>query len=165
MTSRTIAAALMRKLWHRNFMLPNYSPLNWWECDVFEVTPSGYFREYEIKTSRSDFLRDSIKTRADGWGEMGVPPKMLNKHEQLAQGDERGPSFFWYLTPVGLLQVRELPRWAGLMELADGRYNPAVVKPAPRLHFKKVNPAVLQNAKDVCYGRYHAIRAKYHEES
>ena len=50
-TAREIITHLLRKRYRRNFAIPNYSPDGWWECDVFELTPAGTFREYEVKVT------------------------------------------------------------------------------------------------------------------
>ena len=65
MNAERITAAILRERW-RKLRLPRYTPKGWWECDVFELTTSGYFREYEIKTSLSDFRNDAKKFKS-GW--------------------------------------------------------------------------------------------------
>ena len=62
----TIQKTLMRERFRRSFVLPNYTPHAWWESDVFEITAAGYFVEYEVKISVSDFKADA-KKRDDGW--------------------------------------------------------------------------------------------------
>ena len=41
--------------------MPNYTPRDWWECDVFCVSKAGYFTEYEIKLTAQDFRADAQK--------------------------------------------------------------------------------------------------------
>lgn len=62
-----------------------------------EPIPSQGFRAnaYEIKVSRADYLRD---------GEA--------KQSAALKWSDR----FWYVTPPGLIDPRELPEWAGLQE-------------------------------------------------
>jgi outer membrane autotransporter protein len=47
--------------------MPNYTPKNWFECDVMAVTKAGYLEEYEIKLSASDFKADSKKCFREGY--------------------------------------------------------------------------------------------------
>ena len=111
-----------------HIVLPNYTPPKWWECDVFEITKAGYFREYEVKCSRSDFFNDSLKTRGK-----------RNKHKLLQQG--KGPVQFWFVTPQGLVEKAEVPAFAGLIELVDeyGILGATEVVKAPRLHKSKTS--------------------------
>jgi len=43
-----------------NFVFPNIY-LGGFECDILEITKSGYSYEYEVKISVSDFKADSKK--------------------------------------------------------------------------------------------------------
>ena len=58
MTARDIQRRLLFDLYRTSTVIPNYTPRRWWECDVWEITKAGYFREYEIKVSRADLLGD-----------------------------------------------------------------------------------------------------------
>jgi hypothetical protein len=67
---------------------------------------------YEIKVSRSDFLREA-------------------KEPRKQRGARLFCDFFYYVTPPGLLKVDEVPDWAGLIEWSpEGR---KVIVSAPRL--------------------------------
>jgi hypothetical protein len=173
LTAASITNWLMRTRWRQAFVLPNYTPARWWECDVFEVTKAGYFREYEIKVSRADFFADAGKdkrdyhTEGEWWknrkpGEI-IGPLIRNKHERLAAADPCGPVSFWYVVPDGLLKAEELPPWAGLIYLVPGRHripDERVVREAPRLHRQKLDEQILVAAKAVCYWRFHRLRVK-----
>ena len=163
MTAWTIACNLMRSRWLRTFVLPGYTPALWWECDLFELTAAGYFREYEIKLSRGDFLADAVKQRSARWRwEHGqqVRSAGVRKHDALALHDRRGPTRFWYVTPAGLIKPEEIPEWAGLLEVTQ-LYGKLVrfktTKEAPRLHQEKCDPKVIEHARSVCYYRYHRL--------
>ncbi len=153
----------------RAFVLPNYTPRRWWECDVFEVTAAGYFREYEVKLTLGDFKADRKK-----WRERWQRPAE-QKHERLAHGDSRGPTRFWFVTPRGLLFLEAgprrnpeavLPAWAGLIEVEDlgeehswwwRRYQAKEVRVAPRLHKEKFGDGRLAHAKSVVYYRFYDL--------
>lgn len=157
-TASQIAAALMAR-WRQSFYLPNYTPLGWWECDVFELTKAGYFREYEIKVTRSDFFVDAKKERHT-YGH----PMPVKKHEQMGTHPNR-PRQFWYVTPPGLLKLEEVPEWAGLLEVSPGNnprhHVPLVEKrEAPKLNDGKLATASVSHARGVCYYRFHELRMR-----
>lgn len=146
-------------------VVPNYTPDGWWECDLFEVTHSGCFKEYEFKVSRSDFFADAAKAvgrRAWLKGTLfeAGEPKPQTKHGRLASGDTSGPVQFWFAVPAGLVKAEEVPAWAGLLEvhsLVARRHHRAGVREAvkaPRLHAGKVDQKVEAHARGVCYYRY-----------
>lgn len=156
MTAGEITTALLRDRWKRNFTLPRFTPVGWWECDVFELTEAGYWREYEIKTTRADFRQDARKERVRKGG-------VRNKHDILAAHDVAGPCQFWFVCPAGVIPVAEVPEWAGLIEMSDigrghkkYRVRDTVVKAAPRLHQEKCRPVVVEKARECCYWRLHA---------
>lgn len=145
--------------YRRNLVCPNYTPRKWWECDVFELTESGYFNEYEIKLTRSDFKADSKKIeRTYNW--QANEEKIRVKHELLAAGEITGPSRFFYVVPEGLITVEEVPAWAGLITCKVN--HPArrfcvvdqVVKNAPRLHKQKADPKVVEHVRSIFYYRF-----------
>src|SRR5690606_6291621 len=109
----------------------------------------GYAREYEIKTSRSDFLADRRKSHL---GRV--------KHDELAEGATCGPTRFWFVTPVGLLTEGDIPEWAGWIEIAGAevlwKAKEIVRRPAPQLHREKFGFRV--SMLDTCYYRYHRER-------
>lgn len=147
----------MRDRWRRAFVLPNYTPARWWECDLFELTDGGFFREYEVKLSRGDFFADAKKAAPIYPRPYGMPERVENKHALLSGRDTRCPSQFWFVTPAELIKPAEVPEWAGLIEIRDsgGRlYEKEAVK-APRLHRLKF-PANAAHARTVCYWRMHA---------
>lgn len=160
-TEATLTRAILHGEWMKKFMLPRYTPKDWWECDVFAVTKAGYFTEFECKTTRSDFFNDS-KKRDGGkhrWDNELVqmvqvrPP--TNKHELLALGSPRGPVHFWYVVPEGLVTSLECPVWAGLLIVRENQNHTVELKAAPRLHRQKVAPEIMEHARSVCYYRMH----------
>lgn len=157
-----ITLSLMRERSRRHFCLPRFTPKDWWECDVFEVTTAGYFREYEVKISRADFKADA-KKEAKKWhciaGQWTSAGRV--KHQQI--GQPVGPTRFWYVTPAGLVKPEEVPSWAGLIEMRDRgaghrpehRWTENEVKAAPSLHRQKIDPKITAAAESACYYRLH----------
>lgn len=158
-TAKQLIATVLRERFQRSFTIPNYTPLEWWECDVFEVTKAGYFREYEVKLSKADFRADAkkLKERWSWRAGDGLSKTMGNKHELLASHDTRGPVQFWFVSTEGLIPKEEVPEWAGLIEVnfneRMGRWYEHEVKAAPRLHNQKVNDKITTHARGVCYYR------------
>jgi hypothetical protein len=168
MTADDIEALLLRSRWGAHTTVPNYTPARWWECDVIEFTAAGYFREYEIKVSRSDFFHDADKKAALRFPSMygkEPAPGGESKHELLAKGDPRGPVQFWFVVPAGLVRLNEVPTWAGLIEIDESpapysRLSERESKKAPRLHSTKAGEAVRLHAVSVCYYRFHGSLSK-----
>lgn len=145
---------IQRSLWLRmrdscKVVMPNYTPLQWWECDVFSITAAGYFTEYEIKLTHSDFLADAKKGERWYGGE--------TKHSLLAQGGEHGPSRFWYVSPGGIIAPEEVPAWAGLLIFIRGIFF-QIEKMAPRLHKHKCTIAAEHHAYRSAYLRFWELR-------
>mgnify|MGYP000902692926 CR=1 FL=1 len=145
---------------HPNTVMPRFTPFDWWECDVCEVTAAGFFREYEIKMSRSDFLVDAQKHRFLPWDAPNPGAKEM-KHDLLAAGDARGPSRFSFVTPAGLLKPEDIPQWAGLIEVSIPEYSmwptAAVVIKAPKLHGQKAPDSLRRSMTGSAYTRLHTI--------
>lgn len=166
MTARDIQRALIVERYSRSFVLPNYTPKGWWECDVFEITKAGYFVEWEIKLSRSDFLADQKKRRM-GWRyredlKRGEMCELGAKHAKLKEADQAGPSRFWFVLPVGIVTLSEVPDFAGVMRAIRFSRDHAppfrvrfeIERDAPRLHGLKCDQTVRDHAEGVCYWRF-----------
>lgn len=160
LTETQIQRQLMAVRYRRSFVLPNYTPLNWFECDVFELTEAGYFREYEIKLTLSDFKVDAEKYRRT-YDRATQTQTDHKKHDLLKSGDSRGPCQFWYVAPVGLLSPETVPQWCGLIEIetsANRRlWETKELKPAPKLHKQKAIKEIGEHAESVCYWRMHDL--------
>lgn len=168
MTEADVINIILRDRWAKSFCLPRYTPSKWWECDVFEVTKSGYFREYEVKLTLADFKADAKKERRPymTYNQQTMDwdvPALESKHGLLGAENYRGPSRFWYVTPARLIPREMLPTWAGLIEIEpsharDWREREAV--PAPVLHRSKIDSAVMDHARGICYYRMHRLMNK-----
>lgn len=166
LTAGRAAITIMRERLRRGFVLPNYTPAKWWECDVFEVTSAGFMREYEIKLTRADFKADASKTR-DLWNPRTYRRDTpVNKHQSM--GQPHGPRQFWYVVPEGLIEATEIPSWAGLIYLHDAgkgrrlewRWQEHEIVKAPFLHRTKLDPKVRAHAESVCYWRMHKLAVR-----
>lgn len=129
-----------------------------WESDKLIITRSGYAYEFEVKISKSDFKADFKKedkhTILEGKKEF-LPSydKVLGIWKGLQADNYRTsrfkkPNYFYYAVPEGLIDVNDVPEYAGLIYVLpdgekkskdgkwcwDGFY---VVKSAPKLHSTK----------------------------
>lgn len=134
-------------------LVPNYTPADWYECDLFYVTAAGYMREYEIKITVADFRKDAAK---------GTSHNGRWKHHRLGLGDPQGPHQFWYVVPEGLIVAADVPAHAGLFYIDPAKYRPIMIKRAPHLHQKGVGEEVLTHARGVCYYRMWNERMRNH---
>lgn len=102
------------------------------ENDFIGVTDKGITIEYEIKTRKFDFADDFKKTK---------------KHEKLKKAfaskdkniDFEVPNRLFYACPPGIINKKNVPPYAGLVEVDE--YKVRVVKNAPLLHKTLYNPA------------------------
>ena len=158
-TAREMVASLRRHRWASEFVMPNFTPSGWWECDLFVLTKAGYFREFEVKVSRGDFFRDLQKSREVGPYVYGEKRSVALKSNLLAAGDPAGPSQFWYVTPPGLLARSAIPEWAGLIEMVGNgpQFAEREIVPAPKLHRVKADSKVRLHALEACYWRMHRL--------
>lgn len=166
MTAKDIQRRLLFEKFAASTVMPNFTPINWFECDVMEITKAGYFTEYEIKISRSDFKADALKNKRTGFrfdGATWVDVPGENKHKRLAQADPKGPSRFWFVVPVGLITLDEVPGWAGLVvavptgEHSRFRAHLRIEKEAPKLHRVKADPKIIEQMMKAGYYRFHRL--------
>jgi hypothetical protein len=117
-----------------------------WESDCLLLTKSGYWYEFEIKISRSDFKND-FKNKVE-------------KHQVLeSKEDLRKPNYFFYVVPEGLITADEVPPYAGLIYI-DLWKKRTIIKNAPILHKVKHSPEDLKLADKFYYNMKSAILAK-----
>lgn len=123
------------------------------ESDYLTVTKAGYIDEYEVKISRSDFLRDSKKTRDEAY--RAFPGSLFEQEQppQLAATYETYPNRFWYVVPEGLIRADELPPYAGLIECKP---HLRITTKAPMLHKDKVTQDAKIKILMSAYYRYTA---------
>lgn len=160
MTARDIQRRLICERYVRGVCMPNWTPKGWFECDVIEITKAGFFTEYEIKLSRSDFAADQHKHSRhwvfnDDLQKYGY--NSVNKHKAIAA--KKGPSRFYFVCPEHLLEQSDLPVWAGLIWAHEWKnHKPpfnvqlSIQRPAPKLHKCKVD--FRREIEATCYYRF-----------
>lgn len=114
----------------------NFNRCGYQEADVFLINKNNQLvTEIEVKISLSDFKADFKKTF---------------KHHKFQNYNETHtcPSFFYYACPLGLIALRDVPDYAGLIYVnEDGSIE--YQKKAPKIHKKPIETktllAVLEN--------------------
>lgn len=166
LSERNIQEALYWMLHQRNnrYICPNFTPVGWWECDMFAITESGYWVEYEIKLCIPDFKRDHKKSREiwKPW-KPGVqqPMESEKKHNLMALGSDRGPSRFYYILPADMIKPEDIPEFAGLIEAwpnPNRSISLMVKKKAPILHRTPAPQKVITQVHQSFYYRYWNLR-------
>ena len=106
MTKEIIAAIGKRQVLRNHTpVVANVTTIFDWECDVLSVGKGGSTYEFEVKISRSDFLRDKKKRK---WN---CQRRMLPQNT---------PNYMIYVCPDGLIQLNEIPDFSGLYYFKDG---------------------------------------------
>jgi hypothetical protein len=136
-----------------------------WESDKFIETRSGLIYEFEIKVSKSDFKNDFknkkdkhiILEGEDKYGDKYLPKyyERLEKNREIGAWAEKSfkkyadtsprymvsghkrPNYFYYCTPPGVVDVEEVPSYAGLVYV-DKSGLITIKKKAPKLHGDKI---------------------------
>lgn len=141
---------------------PNFTPVDWFECDLFTLTKGNRFYECEIKLTREDFKRDSLKSHSvpniKPPGAKGPLYTQRYKHQELSNRCESGPAKFYFVTPEGMLKDHEIPEWAGLITF-NARLKLNVKIEAPQLHRKAISSDHIERMGRVFYYRFWALRA------
>ena len=88
--------------------------------DFLSVLHSGYCQEIEVKISKGDFKADFKK------------PKHKLIRSKPSGWDRKVANRFYYAVPKGLLTIKDVPSYAGLIYV--DRNSVVVVKKAPLLH-------------------------------
>lgn len=166
LTEKNIQARLYElKRSSHEICMPNYTPHGWWECDLWAVTSAGYWVEYEIKLTASDYQNDFKKAMEPKWDPVLKQNREVSgKHEQLASGGPKCPKSFWYVMPTDLAIDTVVPSYAGKIgvSLRGGRWiQPVVLKEAPTLNRQAKAPAKeIERARRACYYRMWAMKIR-----
>lgn len=147
MTSGRVERGLEAFIYNHPYKLTNTYVYDW-ESDVFSVTKTGYAYEIEIKVSYSDFKADFNKRHKHQVLSCKKDWMCLNLNytgglypgcdiKLVPITGNTCPNKFFYACPEGLIDVKEIPEYAGLI-YTDGYYH-KVIKPAPFLHKDKMD--------------------------
>ena len=122
-----------------------------WESDFFSVTKTGYCYEVEVKISKSDYKADFEKFKHklfEGRNEKEVIKEAKYRYSKRWKKNVRRspekkidtqnvkmPNRFFFACPDGLIDVKDIPEYAGLIYVTES--GSEVIKQAPLLHKRK----------------------------
>lgn len=120
MNEEIIIKALYKHFANYDYRLSNVFIYSW-ESDFFCISTSGYAVEVEVKISKSDFKADF---------------KKRDKHYVLKNGERQHqlnitawrPNRFFYACPDELINIDEVPDYAGLLYFSKDRYEYEAIK-------------------------------------
>ena len=127
--------------------VPNITTVHgWWESDLLSMTKSYILHEFEIKTTRSDWLKE--KRAIEGLVESQCKIRRDDAlSKQLLEKDDMGtaPNYFWLCGPINVFLEGEIPDYAGFIEVYQFRRKSRirVIKQAPRLHSGKASDKIM----------------------
>jgi len=92
------------------------------EMDIMSISKSDLLYEFEVKVSRADFKADFKKRK---WEKYTTPITRLT------------PNYFSYVCPTNMIELVEIPEYAGLYYFQDG--NIEEVRKPKMIHKSKCN--------------------------
>ena len=152
-----IQHALVRHLNHfQNRLMPEFG-LDGGQCDLVQITKSGYVTEYEIKVSRADWKIDAAK---DKWKK---PRPHIARFFYVVPEDLADYWPDWAPEGAGLLVV-SARRHTDLRSGSERMYRVREHRPAKRFKAKPVPQAVIDRVLEAAYYRFWArTNSIYHE--
>lgn len=112
------------------------------ESDFVRIKKSMLYHEYEIKSTRSDFLKDFTKK---------------GKHTKIKIGDS-GLASFTFVVKVGEVGIEDIPNYCGFWEYEEvhGVVRFKEIKKAPRLRGAKKlsNDELFRICKNISFRSY-----------
>ncbi len=145
-----------------------------WESDFFGVSKVGYTIEVEVKITKADFKADFKKSQkhfilSNADKESITLPHQFSHREFTIK--PFAPNQFFYCCPEGLIDVKDIPDYAGLLYLKEEQKNDfegnpmnpyetiAKVKSAKYIHKNK--PDISKILLDKFYYNYLNIKHEY----
>lgn len=132
----------------RQAVCPNVTVYGW-ESDLLVLNRRGTVEEYEVKTSRADWLAELRAMQGNDGKQPPIrrPGSKAWRAAKLAGGwDDRmaaPPNYFWLACPPDVIAVAEVPDFAGLIVLHGmGLGATETLRRAPRLHDRSVSDRV-----------------------
>ena len=132
MTNETSMQNILQSQLHQpnTVFIPNVNLFNS-ESDLVSVTMSGlgYTTEYEIKTSRSDFLREfkSKQRKHNAFKRIYETPR--------SKAQYNAPNYFWFVFERDVkFDLLEIPEYAGVIQIAAVGSYLHYLRMAERIH-------------------------------
>ena len=149
-----------------------------WESDKLLETKSGYIYEFEIKISKADYKNDFkhkkdkhiILAGEEGYGDKYLPRyyEFLEENRKIGNwceqnfiksasnnpyylvGGHKRPNYFYYAVPTDLINVDDVPEYAGLIYVDENK-RLTIKKQAPKLHKEKYSDSDLNLGEKFYY--------------
>lgn len=143
MTESDIQQILRNRL-SSGIITPN-SSLYGWEADLLLIRRNLIVWEFEIKISKFDYLRE-FKQKA--W------KHRVLQGEKVLPVDNRRPNRYFFVAPAGI--IPDVPKYCGLIEVKEenGYRSMNILKKAPLLHDKRIEPKQLYQIASSLEVRY-----------
>jgi len=106
---------------------------NDWESDFFLQKANDYCYEFEVKVSKADYKKDFTKYTKHEILSTGK----FTKHDGSICDWSKRPNKFYFVVPMGMLEAKDIPTYAGLMVITDKGVL-KTIKDAPFLHKNKL---------------------------
>lgn len=130
---------VMKSHW---LVIENFSPFHKYEYDIFSVNRGGMFYEFEVKISRSDFLKPKEKLKHLEYQhslEVNKGEIVYVDAEKEISNWRKVPNYFSYVCPPGLIDIKEIPQFAGLFYCTESGIEP--IREPTRIHGDKWDAA------------------------
>lgn len=168
MKTKDIQAAIgkMQVLKYHVPVVENFEPLGRYEYDVMSIGSGKMIYEFEVKISRSDFLKPKEKQKhleyAQSKNENMEAIAYVNEEKKISRWI-KVPNYFSYACTDGLIQLHEIPDFSGLYYCANGEVKE--IRKPQRIHDKlhdieKINKKVLRT---VCERNFLGCTIMSHE--
>ncbi len=148
-TQNALYAHLTKKT--HQYIIPNVY-IGILESDMISVTKAGFIHEYEIKLNLQDFKADFKK----------------HKHVYMENREYQFRNYFWFVAPVGLIDIKDIPEYAGYIEVEIGAKSKKIIcyeeKRPKRLHNRKINEYQKAEIARKLEVRYWRMRKKIQNE-
>lgn len=140
--SKNIEASLVLHLYEKRHspITTHFTGYGLAECDVISISNSNYIYEYEVKISKSDFKADFKKKKHKLMLERKCTKyKMIKENNQnIKDTIYLTSNYFYFVVPEGLVDISEIPEYAGLIYITEGHFF-ITIKKAPLLHKEKAS--------------------------
>lgn len=140
----------------------NIYVFNKWESDYFALTKSMNSYEIEVKTSKSDFSNDFAKTEKHDLLS-GKVPKYDTSNTGALGPVPLVPNYFFYACVDGVIDVKDVPSYAGLIYVKIDTASIKVIKKAPILSPMKFDSSYYR-LDEKFYGRLISVQKRLNEE-
>lgn len=142
-----------------NYVAENLYIYNW-ESDLWILTKSNISYEFEIKISRNDFKNDFLHKKKKHFLLNEIYSSDINSDNKY---NNTCANYFYYAVPYNLIQIDDVPEYAGLIYMIDTFPYYKIIKGAPKINNGKNNENDLKLIKKF-YFNYRNLKDKQDSE-